>query len=168
MRRVFLASMLVMLALSGCGYAPVRRDAGQFAGRSMHVALFTNSTYQPEVEGRLRLALVDEIAVSFPGRLAERGDADLLVDGDIESLVVENAAFSQQDKAGIYRIVFTVQARISDRKNGRVLWKSTETVREEYPAGTDMALQRNARDAAVAAVCREMAKRLVSQMNRAF
>ena len=168
MRRAFLAVTFVLLALTGCGYSTVRKSSGLFSGRSVHVEMFANSTYQPEVEGKLRLALVDELSIFSPGGLTEGNVADLLLSGDVESLIVENAAFSQQDKAVIYRIVLTVQARVSDRKSGRVVWKTTESVREEYPAGTDMALQRNARDTAIAAACREMARHLVTQMSRAF
>src|SRR5512138_1697206 len=121
-----------MLVLTGCGYT-VQKGSGPFPGRSLHVGMFANSTYQPDVEGKLRLSLVDELAISSPGRLVDVNHADLLLTGDVESLIIENAGFSSQDKAAIYRIVLTVQARVSDRKNGKILWKTSETVREEYP-----------------------------------
>ncbi len=168
MLRILSMVIFAAFALTGCGYSVVQKGAGPFAGRSMHLEMFANRTYQPDIEGRLRLFLVDELSASSSARLAESTDADLLVTGDVESLTIENAAFTQLDRAGVYRMVLTVQARVSDRKSGKILWKGTETVREEYPAGTDMALQRNARDTAISSVCKEMARHLVSQMNRAF
>jgi hypothetical protein len=142
----------------------VKKNGSPFPGRSLHVALFTNGSYQPDVEGYLRRALVDELAGTASGEQS----ADLLLNGDIESLVIDTAAFSERDRARMYRVSLTVQARVTDRKTGKVLWKTKEIAREEYPANTDMASQRNARDAAIAAVCREMARLLVIQMDRAF
>lgn len=146
----------------------MRQNSTPFAGRPLYVSLFTNSTYQPDIEGELRRALLDEgVLSSLDIRSAEKS-ADLLLSGDIESLNLETSAFSARDKVKMYRVVLVVEAKVSDRKSGKVLWKAKETVREEYPANAEMALQRNARDAAVAAACREMAQHLLLQMNRAF
>lgn len=160
--------VIVLLTLSGCGYSAVKRDAGPLDGRSLHVKMFANGGYLPNVEGQLRLALLDELSRSRAGEQVGEQAADLTLSGEIESLELENAAFSAADKAMLYRVALTVQAVLTERKSGRVLWKSRETVREVYPASADMALQRNSRDAAVAATCREMARYLVAQMNRAF
>jgi hypothetical protein len=157
-----------MVAMAGCGYSAVKKNSSPFPGRSLHVALFANNSYQPDVEGFLRRALVDELAVTLSRDQAAEKSAELLLGGDIESLVIDNAAFSAKDRARLYRISLTVQARVTDRKSGKLLWQTKEVVREEYPATTDMALQRNARDAAIAGACREMARLLVIQMNRSF
>lgn len=159
---------IVVLVLFGCGYSTVKKNGTPFPGRSLHVALFTNGSYQPDVEGSLRHALVDELAATASGEQSAEKSADLLLNGDIESLVIDTAAYSERDRARIYRVSLTVQARVIDRKNGKVLWKTKEVAREEYPANTDMASQRNARDAAIASVCREMARLLVIQMDRVF
>lgn len=159
---------VVVLVLFGCGYSAVKKTGSPFPGRSIHVELFTNGSYQPDVEGYLRRALVDELAVTASGERSRERSADLLLSGDIESLAIDTAAFSKLDRARIYRVSLTVQARITDRKSGKVLWKTKEVAREEYPANTDMASQRNARDAAIVAVCRDMARLLAIQMDRAF
>lgn len=130
--------------------------------------MFANGSYQPNVDGQLRLALLEEIANSGVGEQAAEQVADLTLSGEIESLNIENAAFSASDKAMKYRLVLTVQAVLTERRSGKMFWKSREIVREEYPVNADMALQRNSLDAAIAASCREMASRLVTQMNRAF
>lgn len=160
--------LIILLFLSGCGYSTVKRNASPLYGRLLHVNMFVNGSYQPNLDGELRLALLDEIAKSGTGELAAEQAADVTLSGEIESLVLENAAFSASDKAMKYRFVLTVQAVLTERRSGTVFWKSKEIVREEYPANADMALQRNSRDAAITASCREMARRLVTQMNRAF
>lgn len=168
MSRAFLAALFALLALTGCGYSIVHKGAGPFPGRSLHVGMFANRTYQPEVEGKLRLALLNELAAASSPRVEDEPSADLLLGGEVESLVIETVAFTRLDTAAIYRVMLTVQATVSDRKSGKIVWKGMETVREEYPASTVVALQRNARDAAVAAACREMARHLVNRMTREF
>ena len=160
--------LILLIVLSGCGYSAVKRGASPLYGRLLHVKMFANGSYQPNVDGLLRLALLDEIAKSGGGEQAAEQVADLTFSGEIESLDLENAAFSASDKAMKYRLVLTVQAVLTERRSGKVLWKSREIVREEYPVNADMALQRNSLDAAISASCREMASRLVTQMNRAF
>lgn len=167
MNRLF-PLLVALVFLSGCGYSAVKRDAGPFYGRSLQVNLFANGSYQPNPEGELRRALFDELARSGAGEVGAEPDADLTLSGEIESIDIENGAFSGRDTAMKYRVALTVQSVLTERKSGTVLWRSRETVRQEYPVHADMALQRNSRDAAIAASCREMARRLVSQMNRAF
>lgn len=162
----FLPLLVTLLFLAGCGYTPLRKDGGPFEGRSIQVATFANSSHYPEVEGRLRQALFSELA-SLPNPMDKEG-AELLIDGEVENLNLESVAFSGQDKVLIYRIQLTVLARVIERKNGKVIWKSRETVREEYPANSDMALQRNSRDWAISEASREMARHLVLQMKRMF
>ncbi len=162
----FLPLLVALFFLAGCGYTPLRKDGAPFDERSIQVATFANSSHYPEVEGRLRQALSKELAF-LPITLGEDG-ADLLLDGDVESLNLESVSFSGQDKVLIYRIQLTVLARVIEGKSGKVIWKAREIVREEYPANSDMALQRNARDWAVSEACREMAHHLVLQMRRFF
>jgi len=163
-----LALLITLLAISGCGYSVVSRSSGQLDGKLLNVQMFANRTYQPNVEAQLRRALLDEIQGSGAGTIAPEQSADMILSGDVESLVIENVAFSAQDKAMMYRVVLTVQANLQERTSGRVIWKTRETVRQEYPANVDTALLRNSRDAAIAASCREMAGRLARQFRQAF
>jgi hypothetical protein len=167
-RGVVLLFSLVLFTLGGCGYTVVSKGASPFAGRSLAVAPFVNSSYQPEVEGELRRALVDEIALGSSMVLSAETSADILLSGEIESLSLEPTAFSAGDKARLYRVTLVAQATALDRQSGKVLWKGKHTVRQEYPANTVMGLQRNAKETAIASACVEMARQLMFLMNRSF
>lgn len=168
MRRLSLVflSAIVLGMISGCGYTLAGRDTGLIGERKIAVSMFANRTYQPDIEGKLRLALVSELAVR--GHLVESSDTDLVITGEIEALSLETAAFSGADKAMLYRAVMTVQMQLAEKKSGKVVWKSSETVSQEYPSSADLALQRNARDAALSSLCEKMARTVVNRMNQAF
>jgi hypothetical protein len=159
-------SIIVLGMVSGCGYTLAGKGTGLIRGHRIAVDMFANRTYQPGIEGKLRLALVDELAAG--GNDIETAGADLVMTGEIESVSLDAAAFSAVDRAMLYRAVLTAQMRLVEKMSGKVVWKSTETVSQEYPSSTDLALQRNARDAALSDICGKMARTVVNRMNQAF
>lgn len=162
------AMFALLLALfSGCGYSLANRGESPLFGRSLAVAMFANRTYQPNIEAELRQSLVAEAAKETPAQVPAAA-ADLLLEGEIESLSLETVAFSSVDTARFYRLALSLKAQLVDRRSGRIVWKASETVRKEYPAGSDLALQRNARDAAIQAICQSMARQIVAHINQAF
>jgi len=163
---IIILSAMVMGMISGCGYSLAGRESGLIRERKISVSMFANRSYQPGIEGKLRLTLVNELAAG--GNKVEASDADLVITGEIESLLLEAAAFSSADKAMLYRAVMTVQIRLAENKSGKVIWKSSETVRQEYPSSANLALQRNARDAALSSLCEEMARTVVNRMKQTF
>lgn len=152
--------------IAGCGYTLAGRETGLISERKIAVSMFANRTYQPGIEGKLRLALVNELAAK--GHLVESSDTDIVITGEIEALSLETTAFSGEDKTIMYRAVMTVQMQLTEKKSGKVVWKTSETVRQEYPSSADLALQRNARDAALSSLCEKMARTVVNRMNQAF
>jgi outer membrane lipopolysaccharide assembly protein LptE/RlpB len=166
---MFKLANLVLLAalLSGCGYSLANRSESPLYGRSVSVSMFANKTYQPNIEGELRRALVTEFAKETSGQVEVTG-ADLLLEGEVDALTLESTAFSAVDTARFYRIALSLKAQLVDRKSGRIVWKAGETTRSEYPASADLGLQRNAREAAIKEVCQRMARQIVAHINQAF
>jgi len=128
--------------------------------------MFANRTYQANIEAELRQAFVTALVAR--GEKVSADLPDLVVSGEIHSQSVDASAFSGDDKARYYRITFVVEAQLSDRRSGAVVWKGAETIRQEYPANSDLALQRNAHGAAVSAACIRAAELLVVKMNQSF
>jgi len=155
-----------MLLFSGCGYTLASRYSVIKPGQTLDVRMFANRTYQPNIEGELRLAFVNEFVSR--GETVSGDSADFVVSGEIASLGVSASAFSGVDGAMLYRLVLLVQAQLSDRRSGKVVWQGEETIRQEYPANADLALQRNAHAAAVSAACARAARLLVVKMNQSF
>lgn len=162
----FLLLSALAAALWGCGYTLAARSPAVPPGKSADVRLFTNRTYQPGIEGELRRALIGELASKGVGIAGEA--ADYVIIGEIVSLTTDTSAFSAADRAMVYRLGLEVQLQLSERKSGKTVWKGSEAVRGEYPATADLGLQRNAREAAVSAICARAARLLTERMNQAF
>lgn len=152
--------------LHGCGYSLAVRNSAIPRGQTVDVRMFANRTYQPNIEGEFRRALVSELAAR--GHAAGDDTSDYLISGEIASLSIDTAAFSAIDRAMLYRVVVEIQMQLTERKSGKIIWKGSESVRQEYPATVDLALQRNAREAAVTSICAKAAQLLTTRMNQAF
>lgn len=130
------------------------------------MGMFANRTYQPGLEAELRRALV--AALVTRGETVGGELSDYILAGEIVSMNSDASAFSAQDTAMYYRLVLTVQASLTDRRSGTVIWKGEEVIRQGYPASSDLAIQRNAHDAAVSAACAHGAQILIARLNQIF
>lgn len=160
-----MAVLSLAALLTGCGYS-LALKSGLLEGRDVQVGMFANRTFQPDVEAKLRLAMVNELMAR--GEHPVTAEASLTLTGEVEKLVVETIAFSAADKARLYRVTLAVNAQLFDKKSGKVLWKGGESLTQDYPAALDLALQKNARDAAVAEACKSISKALLARVNQSF
>ena len=165
--RTALFFVILLLMLSGCGYSRAGRSSPLLQGRSLHLTMFANRTYQPDIEAEFRKALLSELALRGENIRPEAG-ADLILAGELESASIATTAYSAADKAMMYSFTLTATLQITDRQSGRIIWKAAETAKQEYPATADLGLQRNSREAAISALCTRMAKMMVQKMDQAF
>jgi hypothetical protein len=166
LRTAFLFAILLLM-LSGCGYSRAGRSTPLLQGRSLHLAMFANRTYQPNIEAEFRKALMNELAVRGENIRPETG-AELIIGGELESAPLATTAYSATDTAMMYSFTLTATLQVTERQSGKVVWKSVETAKQEYPATADLGLQRNNREAAIIALCNRMAKIIVQKMDQAF
>ena len=152
--------------ISGCGYTLAGKSTVIPCGQTVNVGLFKNRTYQPDIEGKLRQSVINELAAKGTNIVAD--SSDFVLSGEIVSLSNKSTAFSADDKAMFYTIVLEVQAELVDRRSGRIVWRGSEVTSQGYPSNSDLALQRNAHTAAVSAACETAARLLVIKMNQSF
>ncbi len=153
--------------LSGCGYSLAGKTSPLLKGRSLYVAMFANRSYQPNIEAEFRKALLSEFALRGENIRPEKG-ADLIISGELDSASVAITAYSAHDNAMMYSFTLTVLLQLTEQQSSRVIWKSAETLKQDYPAAADIGLQRNNREAAITALCSRMAKIVVQRMDQAF
>jgi Lipopolysaccharide-assembly len=165
--RTAIFSIVLLSLLGGCGYSRAGRSTVLIQGRSLHLAMFANRTYQPNIEAVFRKALLNELAMRGENISPENG-AELIVAGELESAAIAATAFSSADKAMMYSLTLTATLQVTERQSGRVIWKAAETLKQEYPATADLGLQRNNREAAISALCARMAKNIAQKMDQAF
>lgn len=165
--RKALSAVILLSLLAGCGYSLAGRTSPLIQGRSLHVALFANRTYQPDIEAEFRKALLGELALRGENIRPENA-AELVISGEVAASSSAITAYSAADKAMMYGLTLTVQVQIAERQSGKVIWKDAETLQQEYPASADIGLQRNSRQAAVTALCARQAKIIAQKMDQAF
>jgi hypothetical protein len=163
------------LVSSGCGYALAGR--GDFLPgyiQTIGIPAFTNTTPY-EVEQ----TLTERMRSEFIGRgrykvLPERVGVDAVLTGEVTSLSIAPASFTDQQQAARYVITVVARLEFRDLKTNNVLWENPSLVfREEYQAaqGTS-ALDPNAffgQEAnALERVATEFARTVVSSILEAF
>lgn len=175
-----LAPMAVVMALSaalpGCGYSLAGR--GSFLPayiKIIGVPNFTNNSSVFNVEQRI----TEKVRAELVGRgkytvLPQSTGVDGVLSGEIQSVTLTPAAFSDQRQASRYVLTLSAKIEFRDVKADKVLWSNPSMqFREEFDVtNTSSALDPNAffgQDAAALdRVATEFARSVVSAILEAF
>jgi len=116
------------LLLAGCGYTVGGTLPADIT--SVSVPIFKNRTREPGVESFITRAVVEAFSTNGRLRVAHRGDADSILEGEITNYGVTSIAFDKDANAQIYRLSVTINLRMRDLKRNTVLFQQRE-VREQ-------------------------------------
>jgi len=166
--RKILLSIAVICALAGCGYRPIKTMGALSQGNGVNVVLFANSSYRGGMEAQLGRELVDELARRTGGRVVSGDDASTVLTGTILSYDSDAVSYSASDTIREYRAAMRVEAVLRDAKTQKVLWKEQLTETQVYPVNTNIALQQNAEDAALRAICRKLSQDIWHRISERF
>lgn len=128
-------SLLVLVPLSGCGYSLSGR--GSFLPayiKTIGVPQFTNNTPVFEIERRVTQHVQSELI----GRgkytvLPQTTGVDAVLSGEISSITLAPAAFTEQQQASRYVLTLTARVEFKDLKTDKILWSNPSMqFREEY------------------------------------
>lgn len=177
-RRTFLSVLpaAAAAAASSCGYSLAGR--GSFLPayiQTIGIPQFVNTTPVYEIEQ----VFTERVRTEFINRgkykvLPEATGVDALLAGEILTIQITPASFTDQQQASRYTFIITAKIEFRDLKTNTVLWDNPQWVfREEYEAtsATD-ALDVNAflgqETGALARIAEEFAKSVVSAILEAF
>lgn len=177
-RRTFLRVLpaAAAAAASSCGYSLAGR--GSFLPayiQTIGIPQFVNTTPVYEIEQ----VFTERVRTEFINRgkykvLPEATGVDALLAGEILTIQITPASFTDQQQASRYTFIITAKIEFRDLKTNTVLWDNPQWVfREEYEAtsATD-ALDVNAflgqETGALARIAEEFAKSVVSAILEAF
>ncbi len=114
------------LAFLGCGYNfPGEATVLPGGGTKLHVETFTNQSRRPGLENAVRDALENEILRRGNFQIVSDGDAEVILDGVIQSLQYRPIAFSNADEALQYETIMTISASLRDSLSGTIVWRVT-------------------------------------------
>jgi hypothetical protein len=128
-----------VLAISGCGYSLAGR--GSFLPPSIKtigVPMFGNSTPVFEIERRV----TEKVRSELIGRgrykvLPDPTGVDGLLTGEITSITIAPASFTDERQASRYAVVMSARIEFKDVASGKVLWTNPSMqFREEYEVTT--------------------------------
>ncbi len=168
MTRVFLFLILAGL-LAGCGYH--RPGQGDNLGdlRTLYVALFANTTYQPFIENDLTQAVTRRFLRTQRWRLVEdAATADAVFSGTVVDYRSVPVSFDRNDNILEYRSQITVKALLRRNQDGRVLWKGDANWSEEYSGGLDKGIQNDLERVAIRSSAERLADELFYRLTENF
>lgn len=174
MRRVWaVVAGLLIVGLTGCGYALVGRGASVPEDvRAVYLAPLENRTTRPQVEQFLTRALADELVTRKRfSLLASAEGANAQIDGAVLAFDVNPVTFDANGRATEYEIVITAQVRFArvGAETEDVLWKNDRyQFRQSYPVEVSEAQYFDRENLAIEEVAKDFAQTMVSDLLEGF
>jgi hypothetical protein len=125
----------LLLALTGCGYRPVGsgiHDPGK-ERPAIAIPLFGNRSTEVGLESEFANAFVETFSQCGALRVTPRPEeADLLLEGKVTSLEFSSVAFFDIDRSLVRKAKIRVELNLKNLKTGKVVWRETEVLTEDY------------------------------------
>ena len=136
MRRNKLIILLCLMGLlSRCG---IYSFSGSMAPhlKTVAVPLFNNRTVEYSIAEELTDLVIQEFTRDNSLKIAERSDADVLIEGDIVRVEERAGAFDSQEQVQDLKIYVTAKIKATDQVKRTVLWEERLTQWGSYdPSG---------------------------------
>jgi len=166
-----LASLLVVLLfVSACGYHFAGSSINRLApGQSLWVSFIAIEIDSPPAQTVLRRALLEEchaLRGLYPADNA--ASADLRMKGSLRSYTAKAMSYTALDQVREYRLTLEADLELSRKGESTPLWKGTIRSYQDYPANSDLALQRSAEEAALAAASHTLARKFLMAVEQGY
>jgi hypothetical protein len=126
---LFLFAMLL-----GCGYRPMGSEPPTPRNApTLAIPLFANRSTEIGLEAVLANALINTFAQTRAVRVIP-GDkpADLVLEGKVRSVDNASVAFNDVTRSTVRRITVRVDLTLKRGESGKVLWKDTQVLQDDY------------------------------------
>lgn len=165
-----LAVLLVPLFIAACGYHFAGSTANRLtAGQSLWVSFIKNEIDSPPAQTVLRRSLLEEchaLRGLYPADT--EANADLRLNGSLRSYAVRAVSYSAQDQVKHYRLTVEVELELFRKTETKPFWKETLQSFQEYPANSNLALQRSSEEAALVAASHILARKFLMAVEQAY
>lgn len=124
---------IFLLFLLGCGYHPIGAEPVGPATRTVAVPLFTNRSTEVGLEAILANALINTFAQTRALKVTPfEGGADFILEGKVYSVDNLSVAYQSVTQSTVRRVIVRVELTLKKPESGKVLWKDTEILQEDY------------------------------------
>jgi outer membrane lipopolysaccharide assembly protein LptE/RlpB len=133
MKRSILSFMVlaVLAVLSGCGYTTGSVISSRF--KTVYVEPFENKIdymnqserkiYIPQLESKVRDAIIDRFMLDGNLKIAEQGNSDLVMKGQVLSFERGDLRLTTNEDVKEYRLTVTIALTLWDPVNEKVVWQ---------------------------------------------
>jgi outer membrane lipopolysaccharide assembly protein LptE/RlpB len=158
------------LLLAGCGYRFTASAGNRIApGQSIWVGFVANTSVSSTAQTVLRRALYEEThALRGLSPAGDEPSADLKLQGKLNSYSKVAISYDAVDRVKEYRLAIGVELELRHKGETSPLWKGVLNASQDYPASKDLALQRNAEEAALDAASRILARKLLTAVEQSY
>ncbi len=154
---------LLALLLSGCGYHLVGTSASLPQHlKTLSIPVFTNSSTEPEIHRELTSAIINSYITDGRLKVVRKGQADMVMNGNLFYYELEAVSFSSNDFASDYIVKLGVDIEVIDKVNNKPYLKQKFKTQWDYKASSDIVNTESARSAALEEAYQELGNRLVS------
>ena len=166
----FLLLGLVLSTVSGCGYHLTNSPSGRLGNtQKIWVPFFSNESISSTAQTVLRRAFYDEFhALRGLNPAGSEDIADLVIKAKIISYSSKAVSYNSIDQAREFSLSLNVELEISKKWQALPLWKGQIQGSKQYPANTNLALQRNAEEQALDAAARIIAHKFISALEESY
>ena len=129
-------SLLLLALLFGCGYRPVGSapPAGLAERPAIAIPLFKNRSTEVDLEAVFANAFVTTFSQHRAWRITPREqEADLVLEGTVSSVEYSSVAFVNVDRSVVRRVTIRVDVSLKRRETGKVVWKDSQVLMDDYP-----------------------------------
>ena len=133
MKRAILSlmSLIMLTVLPGCGYTTGSVISDRF--RTIFVEPFENKVdymnqddrkiYIPQIETKVREAIIDRFMLDGNLKIAEQGDSDLVLKGRVLGFDRGDLRLTANEDVKEYRLTMTVALTLWDPVNKKIVWE---------------------------------------------
>lgn len=163
-RRSFLVIILLLILLSGCGYALRPKTEG---AKKVAVSTFANGTFKPGLETIARDLLLQRLAQRKVPIVAP-SEADWTLQGTITRYSADGVAYDDRDISREYRLTITISAVLKERVSQKTLWEDALSAFSYYYTGPNVAATEIAEHDGATRALEELSQMLASRLMEDF
>ena len=154
-------SIICAALLLGCGYQMVGKETHVPPGlNSVAIPTFINQTYEPGIEIPFTQAFLKEFITDRRVKVADRMEADSILEGVIKSFEIYSVSFDRSGFALEYQTNVVMDLTLKKR-TGEILWREKDLMeRRWYRASSNVLVNETNRAAAIQQAGRFMAERI--------
>jgi hypothetical protein len=125
---------LILVSLWGCGYRPLGAALPTTEVQpTLAIPLFTNRSTEVGLEAIFARAMVNTFAQNNAVRVIPGSrHADYVLQGAVRSVANSSVAFNSITQSTVRRVTLRVDLTLRRSTNGKVIWKDTQILQEDY------------------------------------